>query len=76
MKDAKVITQKSTGKRFDTKGFRRLKHTHLEGADEVIISISEVLQRASGEEIEAAAKAAGLTGIKYVRDSMFEVEEK
>jgi hypothetical protein len=28
------------------------------------------------EEIEAAAKAAGLTGIKYVRDSMFEVEEK
>jgi len=50
------------------------KMSHTESADQIIISISEVLQRASGEEIEAAAKAAGLK-VKYIGDSMFEVDE-
>lgn len=43
-------------------------------ADEVINAIAETLCRATGEEIEAAAREAGLTGIKYVGDSMFEAE--
>jgi len=51
------------------------KKTRLESADEIIISISEVLLRASGETIQATAEAAGLSGIKYVGESMFEVEE-
>jgi hypothetical protein len=51
------------------------KQAHTESADQVIISISEVLQRASGEDIEAAAQAAGLK-VKYVGDSMFEVYEE
>lgn len=49
-------------------------NTHLESADEIIIAISETLLRASGEEIEAAAKAAGLN-VKYVGDNLFEVSE-
>ena len=48
--------------------------THIESADEVINAISETLLRASGEEIEAAAKAAGLN-VKYIGDSTFEVSE-
>jgi len=51
------------------------KKTRLESADEIIHSITEVLLRASGETIEETANACGLSGIKYVGDSMFEVEE-
>ena len=46
-----------------------------ESADEIINAISEVLLRADGDTILEAAKAAGLSGITYVGDSMFEVEE-
>lgn len=46
--------------------------THTENADKVINAITETLLRASCEEIEAAAKAAGLN-VTYVGDSLFEV---
>lgn len=49
------------------------KNTHTENADEVINAITETLLRASGEEIEAAAKAVGLN-VTYVGDSLFEVK--
>ena len=45
-------------------------------ADEVISAITETLLRAEGETIEQVAKQVGLTGITYVGDSLFEVEEK
>jgi hypothetical protein len=51
------------------------KKFHTESADDLIISISEVLQRSPGDEIEAAAKAVGLN-VKYIGDSMFEVYEE
>jgi hypothetical protein len=54
----------------------RNKKTHLEGADEIVKAITEVLLRAEGSEIERIAKEVGLTGITYTEDSMFEVEEK
>lgn len=47
----------------------------IKAADEVIQDITEVLLRASGETIEETARAAGIP-IKYVGDSMFEVEEE
>ena len=46
---------------------------NFRSADEIIVAITEALLRASGEEIEAAAKAAGLKVI-YLGDSLFEVE--
>lgn len=47
--------------------------SNVRSADEIINSISEILLRATGEEIESVAKAVGLN-VKYVGDSLFEVE--
>jgi hypothetical protein len=55
---------------------QRIEGTHTEGADEIVKAITEVLQQASGKEIERIAKEVGLTGITYSGDSMFQVEEK
>ena len=41
--------------------------------EEIIKSIAEVLRTSSGETIEKAAHAVGLTSVKYTGDSMFEV---
>ena len=42
---------------------QRIEGTHTEGADEIVKAITEVLQQASGKEIERIAKEVGL---KYV----------
>jgi hypothetical protein len=47
---------------------------HFEGADEIINAITEILIRASGEEIEHIAKEVGLS-VEYVGDSIFKVKE-
>ena len=46
---------------------------NIQSADEVINAITEILLRASGEEIEAAAKAVSLD-VTYVGDNLFEVK--
>jgi hypothetical protein len=45
----------------------------IESFEEVIKSITEALSLAPGEDVEKIAKDLGMTGIKYVGDSMFEV---
>jgi len=52
---------------------RKRGESNVRTADEIINSIAEVLCREDGETIEAAALAAGLK-VKYVGDSLFEVE--
>lgn len=45
----------------------------IESIEEVIKSIAEALLLAPGEDIENVAKSLGMSGIKYIGDSMFEV---
>jgi len=45
----------------------------IENFEEVINSITEALLLAPGEDIEKIAKSLGMSGIKYIGNSSFEV---
>jgi hypothetical protein len=57
-----------------TKGVTVTRKSHTLAADELISAITEVLMRASGEEIAEAAKQVGLD-VEYLGDSMYKVYE-